>query len=52
MGMERIVPSLDEFEVLVGMLTRSAVGQRLTSYITALTGPRLPDEADGPEEFP
>ncbi|ASB87280.1 LutB/LldF family L-lactate oxidation iron-sulfur protein [Bacillus sonorensis] len=51
MGMERIVPSLDEFEVLVGMLTRSAVGQRLTSYITALTGPRLPDEADGPEEF-
>lgn len=51
MGMERIVPSFDEFEVLVGMLTRSAVGQRLTSYITALTGPRLPDEADGPEEF-
>ncbi|MFN2744346.1 MULTISPECIES: LutB/LldF family L-lactate oxidation iron-sulfur protein [Bacillus] len=51
MGMERIVPSFDEFEVLVGMLTRSAVGQRLTSYITALTGPKLPDEADGPEEF-
>ncbi|BCE04076.1 LutB/LldF family L-lactate oxidation iron-sulfur protein [Bacillus paralicheniformis] len=51
MGMERIVPSFDEFEVLVGMLTRSAVGQRLTSYITALTGPRLPGEADGPEEF-
>ncbi|KAA6450715.1 LutB/LldF family L-lactate oxidation iron-sulfur protein [Bacillus swezeyi] len=51
MGMERIVPSFDEFEVLVGMLTRSAVGQRLTSYITALTGPKLPGEADGPEEF-
>ncbi|MDA1476469.1 LutB/LldF family L-lactate oxidation iron-sulfur protein [Bacillus changyiensis] len=51
MGMERIVPSFHEFEVLVGMLTRSAVGQRLTSYITALSGPRLPDEADGPEEF-
>ncbi len=41
MGMERIVPSFSEFEVLVSMLTRSAVGQRLTSYITALTGPRL-----------
>ncbi len=51
MGMERIVPSFDEFEVLVGMLTRSAVGQRLTSYITALTGPRLSGEVDGPEEF-
>lgn len=51
MGMERIVPSFSEFEVLVGMLTRSAVGQRLTSYITALTGPKLEGEADGPEEF-
>ena len=51
MGMERIVPTHEEFEVLVGMLTRSAVGQRLTSYITATTGPKLPDEADGPEEF-
>jgi L-lactate dehydrogenase complex protein LldF len=51
MGMERIVPSFEEFEVLVGMLTRSAVGQRLTSYVTALTGPRMEEEADGPEDF-
>ena len=51
MGMERIVPTHEEFEVLVGMLTRSAVGQRLTSYITAITGPKLPEEVDGPEEF-
>ncbi|AQU72913.1 LutB/LldF family L-lactate oxidation iron-sulfur protein [Priestia megaterium] len=51
MGMERIVPTFEEFEVLVSLLTRSAVGQRLTSYVTALTGPRLPEEVDGPEEF-
>ncbi|RFU63484.1 LutB/LldF family L-lactate oxidation iron-sulfur protein [Peribacillus glennii] len=51
MGMERIVPSHKEFEVLVSMLTRSAVGQRLTSYITALTGPRAQGDVDGPEEF-
>ncbi|MFP7476857.1 LutB/LldF family L-lactate oxidation iron-sulfur protein [Terribacillus saccharophilus] len=51
MGMERIVPTFEEFEVLVGLLTRSAVGQKLTSYITALTGPRSPEEADGPSEF-
>lgn len=49
MGMERIVPSFSEFEVLVSMLTRSAVGQRLTSYITALTGPKLEGEVDGPK---
>ncbi len=51
MGMERIVPTHQEFEVLVSMLTRSAVGQKLTSYITALTGPKQADEVDGPEEF-
>lgn len=51
MGMERIVPTFKEMEVLVSMLTRSAVGQRLTSYTTVLTGPRAEDETDGPEEF-
>lgn len=51
MGMERIVPTFEEMEVLVGMLTRSAVGQKLTSYITTLTGPRDEGAVDGPEEF-
>ncbi len=51
MGMERIVPTFAEMEVLVGMLTRSAVGQKLTSYITTLTGPREDGDVDGPEDF-
>ncbi|WP_449537537.1 LutB/LldF family L-lactate oxidation iron-sulfur protein [Ferdinandcohnia sp. Marseille-Q9671] len=51
MGMERLVPSFEEMEVLVGMLTRSAVGQKLTSYITTLTGPREEGDVDGPEDF-
>ncbi|MDC3414838.1 LutB/LldF family L-lactate oxidation iron-sulfur protein [Terrihalobacillus insolitus] len=51
MGMERIVPTWEELDVLVSMLTRSAVGQKLTSYVTALTGPREIGHADGPEEF-
>ncbi|HYK72893.1 MAG TPA: LutB/LldF family L-lactate oxidation iron-sulfur protein [Pseudoneobacillus sp.] len=51
MGMERIVPTFEEMEVLVSLLTRSAVGQKLTSYITVLTGPREEGEVDGPEEF-
>lgn len=51
MGMERIVPTFEEMEVLVSMLTRSAVGQKLTSYITVLTGPRDEGDVDGPEEF-
>ncbi|WP_462405425.1 LutB/LldF family L-lactate oxidation iron-sulfur protein [Gracilibacillus sp. Marseille-QA3620] len=51
MGMERIVPTFEEMEVLVSLLTRSAVGQKLTSYITVLTGPREKLDTDGPEEF-
>lgn len=51
MGMERIVPTWEELDVMVSLLTRASVGQKLTSYITALTGPKLPGEADGPEEF-
>ncbi|WP_150275118.1 LutB/LldF family L-lactate oxidation iron-sulfur protein [Paenibacillus tepidiphilus] len=50
MGMERIVPSLEEMEVLDNLLCRSAVGQKLTSYITVM-GPSAPGEADGPEDF-
>ncbi|MFP5111055.1 LutB/LldF family L-lactate oxidation iron-sulfur protein [Bacillaceae bacterium C204] len=51
MGMERLVPTFEEMEVLVSLLTRSAVGQKLTSYITVLTGPREALDVDGPEEF-
>lgn len=51
MGMERLVPTYEEMEVLVSLLTRSAVGQKLTSYITVLTGPREELDVDGPEEF-
>ncbi len=50
MGMERLVPSLKEAEVLDNMLARSAVGQKLTSYCSfssvAATG-----ESDGPTEY-
>jgi L-lactate dehydrogenase complex protein LldF len=51
MGMERVVPTFEELEVLVSLLTRSAVGQKLTSYITVLTGPKEKEDVDGPEEF-
>ncbi|GGN65927.1 LutB/LldF family L-lactate oxidation iron-sulfur protein [Oceanobacillus indicireducens] len=51
MGMERIVPTWEEMEILVGLLTRSAVCQKLTSYITAYTGSRLEDEIDGPDDY-
>ncbi|MGE8081264.1 LutB/LldF family L-lactate oxidation iron-sulfur protein [Peribacillus loiseleuriae] len=51
MGMERIVPTWEELDILVSLLCRSSVGQKLTSYITGLTGPKDEDDVDGPEEF-
>ncbi|MYL59419.1 amino acid dehydrogenase, partial [Virgibacillus halodenitrificans] len=44
MGMERIVPTWEELDVLVSLLTRAAVGQKLTSYVTSVTGKRLEEE--------
>jgi L-lactate dehydrogenase complex protein LldF len=51
MGMERIVPTWEELDILVSLLCRSAVGQKLTSYVTGLTGPKDEGDVDGPEEF-
>lgn len=51
MSMERLVPTWEDMEVLVSLLTRSAVGQNLTSYITSIIGTRLEEEIDGPEDY-
>ncbi|PMC38035.1 iron-sulfur cluster-binding protein [Bacillus sp. UMB0899] len=51
MGMERIVPTWEELDIMVSLLCRSSVGQKLTSYITGLTGPKDDGDVDGPEEF-
>ena len=50
MGMERIVPTMKEAEVLDNMLARSAVGQKLTTYCT-FSGPKKQGEIDGPDDF-
>jgi L-lactate dehydrogenase complex protein LldF len=51
LGLERVVPGLDDLAVMLQLLARSATGQRLTTYTTLLTGPRREGEADGPEEL-
>jgi L-lactate dehydrogenase complex protein LldF len=51
MGMERIVPSFGDLEVMANLLPRSATGQKITTYLNIVTGPRRAGEADGPEEL-
>lgn len=51
MGIERVVPRLEDLPVLLKLLARSGTGQRLTTYTTLITGPRRPGETDGPEQL-
>ena len=50
-GMEKVIPSLSDLAVFLRLLPRSATGQRITSYVSMVTGPRRPDDEDGPDEF-
>jgi L-lactate dehydrogenase complex protein LldF len=51
MGMERVVARLSDLATLLPLLTRSGTGQKITSYVTLLGGPRRGDEQDGPDEM-
>src|SRR5207248_1771227 len=51
MGMEKVIPRLEDLPVFLKLLARAATGQTLSVYTTLITGPRRPGELDGPEEF-
>ena len=50
-GMEKVIPSLRDLAVFLRLLPRSATGQRISSYVSMVTGPRRASDEDGPEEF-
>jgi L-lactate dehydrogenase complex protein LldF len=50
MGLEKVIPRLEDLPTLQRLLTRSATGQAISTYCNWLTGPRRPGEKDGPEE--
>jgi L-lactate dehydrogenase complex protein LldF len=49
MPVEKVLPRFADLGVLLPLLTRSATGQRLSTYVSMITGPRRPGEVDGPE---
>jgi len=51
MGIEKVIPRLDDLPYLLKVLARAATGQKLSIYTQLITGPRKPGELDGPEEF-
>ena len=50
-GMEKIVPSMEDLGMFLRLLIRSATGQRISTYVTTVNGPRRAHEEDGPDEL-
>ncbi len=50
MGIERLVPTMDDLALMLSLLPRSATGQKLSVYTSLLNSPRRTDDPDGPQE--
>src|SRR5260221_8858711 len=50
-GIEKILPRLEDLALFLPMLSTMGTGQPLTCYNTMYGGPRQPGEFDGPEEY-
>ena len=51
MGLEKVIPSFSDLPLFLRLLARSSTGQKQTSYVSMISGPRREGEWDGPEEF-
>ena len=49
-GIEKVVARLDQVPPLLTLLTRSATGQPITTYVNMISSPRRDGELDGPRE--
>ncbi len=50
-SIEKVVPTLEDLSTILRVLARSATGQEFSVYTTLSTGPRQPQDLDGPDAF-
>ena len=50
-GIEKIIPSINDLALFWPLLSTFGTGQKLTVYNSIFSGPRQPEETDGPEEM-
>jgi L-lactate dehydrogenase complex protein LldF len=50
-SIEKIVPTLEDATTILRVLARSATGQDFSNYTTFSTGPKRPEDPDGPLEY-
>ena len=50
MGIEKVIPRLDDLPHFLEILARTSTGQKLTCYTNFINGPRRDGDVDGPRE--
>ena len=50
-GIEKMIPSVTDLGLFWPLLSTFGTGQKVTVYNTIVTGPKQPNEVDGPEEM-
>lgn len=50
-GIEKVIPSINDLALFWPLLATFGTGQQVTVYNTIISGPRLVNETDGPEEM-
>lgn len=50
-GIEKVIPTLEDFSTLLRLLTRSATGQPISNYVSLFTGARGREDLDGPQHM-
>ncbi len=50
-GIEKLIPRFEHLPIFLSLLARSATGQKSSTYVSYISGPRKEGEIDGPQEF-
>jgi L-lactate dehydrogenase complex protein LldF len=50
-GIEKIIPSMDDLDLFIPLLATYGTGQKITAYNNLIFGPKLNNEPDGPEQM-
>jgi L-lactate dehydrogenase complex protein LldF len=50
-GIEKIIPGMQDLGLMWPILAAHGTGQQISVYNSLITGPRKPDETDGPEKM-
>ena len=50
-GIEKLIPRFEDLSLFLTVLARSATGQKSSTYVSFISGPKRRTDLDGPEEF-